>query len=111
MHSPPSVESLAYALQKGLCDALELDTSDIGVAWRRAADAGVEIILYDHTPGGAGFVQEGFVKWQEVLQEAREVCKSCKCESACYNCLKSYSNQAHHEKLNRLGAIQSLDAG
>jgi len=106
--SPASVESLAYALQRGVCNALELDTLDIGVAWRRAADRGVEIILYDHTPGGAGFVQEGYERWQEVLERARELCKSCTCERACYDCLKSYSNQAHHEKLSRLCAIQSL---
>ena len=109
--SPASVESLAYALQRGVCDVLELDTSDIGAAWRRVADMGVEIILYDHTPGGAGFVQEGYGRWQEVLERARELCQSCTCERACYDCLKSYSNQAHHEKLSRLCAIQSLNAG
>lgn len=107
---PASVESLAYALQKGLCNVLELDTSDIGVAWRRAVDRGYEIILYDHTPGGAGFVQEGYVQWEKVLREAREVCRTCTCENACYECLKSYSNQAHHEKLNRVTALEFFES-
>jgi len=31
--APASVESLAFALQRGLCSALDLEPSDIGVAW------------------------------------------------------------------------------
>lgn len=61
-------------------------------------ERGVEIILYDHTPGGTGFVQEGYAQWQEVLREAREVCKACTRESAFYECLKSYSNQGKSKK-------------
>jgi hypothetical protein len=29
-----SVESVAFALQKGACNCLELDASDLGVSWR-----------------------------------------------------------------------------
>lgn len=62
-HAP--VESLAFALQKGLCQLLNIKPSDIGVSWRwmanrTAGSAQAEIILYDRTPGGAGFVRGGF---------------------------------------------------
>lgn len=103
----PPVESLAFALQKGLCKLLDLEPFDIGVSWRwlanRKAVAGsrAEIILYDRTPGGAGFVKEGFDSWQQVVEQAREICDTCSCESACYGCLKDYSNQSYHERLNR----------
>lgn len=103
----PPVESLAFALQKGLCKLLDLEPFDIGVSWRwlanRKASAGsrAEIILYDRTPGGAGFVKEGFDNWQQVVEQAREICDTCSCESACYDCLKDYSNQSYHERLNR----------
>ena len=66
LKQPESVESLMFALQKGLCLVLELDISDIGVSrrWlnkRTAENAGIEIVLYDRTPGGAGFVEEGMI--------------------------------------------------
>lgn len=104
-----SVESLAYALQRGLCRALDLELSDIGVSWRWIANnkdrTGSEIILYDQTPGGAGFVKEGFDNWERIETAARKICEMCTCEQACYDCLKSYGNQSQHEKLNRLSVI------
>lgn len=102
---PRSVESMAYALQKGLCLALNLESSDIGVSWRWLASksdgASSEIILYDHTPGGAGFVKEGFDSWEKVVEAAVQACERCTCEHACYDCLKSYGNQSQHETLDR----------
>lgn len=107
--APGSVESLAYALQRGLCRALDLELSDIGISWRWIANnkdrTGSEIILYDQTPGGAGFVKEGFDSWERIETAAREICEMCTCEQACYDCLKSYGNQSQHEKLNRLSVI------
>lgn len=101
----PFVESLAYSLQKGLCAVLDIEAMDIGVSWRwlakRTEGAGVEIILYDRTPGGAGFAKEGFDNWKEVVRKACEICTTCRCETACYDCLKDYSNQTYHEKLDR----------
>lgn len=108
------VESLAFALQKGLCQLLDIEASDIGVSWRWLArpqavdDSRAEIILYDRTPGGSGFVQEGFENWSQVVERARKLCDDCKCEKACYDCLKDYNNQAHHEKLDRGLASQYL---
>jgi hypothetical protein len=107
---PKSVESLAYALQRGLCIARDIEPSDIGVSWRwlasKNASGEPEIILYDHTPGGAGFVKEAFDSWENVVRRARLVCESCTCERACYDCLKSYGNQSHHEKLERLSVLE-----
>jgi len=108
-----SVESLAYALRKGLCNVLEVEASDIGVSWRwlanrRLGDKKAEIVLYDLTPGGAGFVKEGFDSWQQVVESAVRVCNDCSCKKACYACLKDFSNQSYHDRLNRLMAIESL---
>ena len=110
----PPVESLAFALRKGLCHLLDIEASDIGVSWRwvttrNAADGSrAEIILYDRTPGGAGFVKDGFENWSQVVEKAHEICNSCKCEEACYDCLKDYGNQSHHEKLSRQSVRQYL---
>jgi hypothetical protein len=98
-----SIESVAYALQKGACHCLELDASDIGVSWRFTdSGTGREIVLYDRTPGGAGFVAEARDRWSEVEAAARSVCECpAHCERACYDCLKDYGNQAYHEALDR----------
>lgn len=114
------VSSLAFALQRGLCNTLDIETTDIGVSWRwlekrSTATGRAEIILYDHTPGGAGFVKEGYENWAKVIQEAFRICNDCTCgdteifsQTACYDCLKNYGNQSHHEKLNRLSVIEFL---
>lgn len=115
---PPQgrVESLSYALHKGACACLELDSSDIGVTsrflnQRNERTSGVEIVLYDRTPGGAGFVKEALDHWPEVEAAARAVCEACNCERACYGCLKDYGNQAYHEALNRHDALAFLSVG
>ncbi len=102
-----SVESFSFALKKGLCQFLDIETFDIGVSWRFRSDSESveekkpEIILYDRTPGGAGFVKDGFNQWPQVTKKAYQICNSCSCKEACYDCLKDYDNQSHHEKLNR----------
>ncbi|MCK5243461.1 DEAD/DEAH box helicase [bacterium] len=106
-----SIVSLAFALKKGLCTVLDIEPSDIGVSWRWLAnknDKVGEIILYDYAPGGAGFVKEGIDNWQQVVNITREICKVCKCEKACYDCLKDYGNQSYHEKLNRYTVTEFL---
>ena len=106
---PGSVESLAYALQKALCSILQIESSDIGVSWRwlvgKNKPPECEIILFDHTPGGAGFVKDGFENWDKVVAKAKKLCEAHTCDRACYDCLKHYSNQSHHEKLDRSTVI------
>jgi hypothetical protein len=106
---PGSVESLAYALQRALCTILQIEASDIGVSWRWLAGKSklpeCEIILFDHTPGGAGFVKDGLDSWDKVVTKAKELCEEHICDRACYDCLKSYGNQTHHEKLDRSTVI------
>jgi hypothetical protein len=109
-----SVESLMFALQKGMCRVLELDVSDVGVSlrWlnqRTDPSAGVEIILYDRTPGGAGFVEEGKARWNEVVTAAIDICETTPnhiCEMACYDCLKDFGNQSYHDKLDRQSVLR-----
>jgi hypothetical protein len=110
---PESIQSLAFALQRGAVKLLDLDPSDIGVCWRRASvgTGGVmDIVLYDNTPGGAGYVRECRERWVGVLALARDICSGCLCDRACYECLKTYGNQAHHDSLNRHLAVASFSS-
>ncbi|MCK5580904.1 MAG: DEAD/DEAH box helicase [Candidatus Omnitrophica bacterium] len=103
------IESLAYALQRGLCAMLDIEIYDIGVSWRwlsnKNESTNAEIVLYDHTPGGAGFVKEAKENWDELINSAKHICSTCVCEHACYDCLKNYSNQFYHELLDRNSVI------
>jgi ATP-dependent helicase YprA (DUF1998 family) len=107
---PESVESLAYALQRALCGTLQIESSDIGVSWRWLAAKNsfpeCEVVLFDNTPGGAGFVNEGFENWDKVVKNAQELCEAHTCDRACYDCLKHYANQTHHEKLDRSTVVR-----
>lgn len=74
---PASGESLAYALQRALCITLQIEASDIGVSWRWLARRdklpSAEIVLFDHAPGGTGFVRDGFESWDKVVLTARQL--------------------------------------
>jgi len=104
---PSSPKSLAFALRNGMCRLLEVDASEIGVVLRQRHNSLPEIILYDQTPGGAGFVREGKERFREVLERAESLCK-CSCERACYDCLKDYGNQSFHNSLDRKSVLEFL---
>jgi len=100
--SAPSRESLGYAIHRGVCKVLELDLNEVGVSFRRSTSGGGdEIILFDKAPGGAGLVTQAAERWDEVISAAAHLVESCTCETACYDCLKDFSNQTHHERLDR----------
>jgi ATP-dependent helicase YprA (DUF1998 family) len=86
---------------------LQIDLNEVGVSFRRAVGGGDEIILYDKAPGGAGLVKEAYqpLRWREIVSETRRIVTDCNCERACYDCLKDFANQTHHQALNRLDVI------
>jgi len=100
-----SRESLGYALHRGLCHVLQIDLNEVGASFRRAVGGGDEIILYDKAPGGAGLVKEARQRWSEIVNETRRIVADCDCERACYDCLKDFANQTHHQALNRHDVI------
>jgi len=57
-----------------------------------------------HNPG----VRDGFDSWIKVVAKAKELCGGHICEGACYDCLKSYNNQTHHEKLDKTTVVEFL---
>lgn len=105
LHLPPVlVENAVWRL--GAASQKAASGADVGVSRRwlnqqGAADSGVEIVLYDRTPGGAGFVKDAMAKWDEVEKATIELCANCDCDAACYDCLKDFGNQSYHEELDR----------
>ena len=81
-----------YAILEGASKALDISRGDIS----GCVTLNQEIILFDDTPGGSGFVKHIYFHIAEVLREAKnKVSGICGCteETSCYGCLRNYSNQ------------------
>jgi len=99
--------SMAAALQRGICEVLGIDMNDVGVVFQYQPE---RIVFYDSTAGGAGFVLEAKVRWDEVEARALEVAKNCICQAACHSCLKHFGNQNSYELLDRWRVAAFLDS-
>lgn len=100
--------SVLYALLEGASDALDINRNDINgcITGKR------QIVLYDDTPGGSGFVKHVYEHLEEVIVKAKEkVNGNCGCteETSCYGCLRNYGNQVFHDVLSRGVAYRYLD--
>lgn len=93
-------ESVLYAIIEGACYSLGISRDDIN----GCIDSEGNIILYDDTPGGSGFVKQVYLNFEKVLRAAyNKVDGKCGCseETSCYGCLRTYSNQFYHDELSR----------
>lgn len=103
--------TLLYAILEGASDSLGISRDEINGCLDRSGNHPV-IILFDETPGGAGHVKRIYSQLDLVLKAAyRRVDGHCNCgeETACYGCLRSYSNQLDHEILARGMAKEYLE--
>jgi len=116
--------SLLYALQAGIATRFGIDASEIGghlFAHPDKPDAGVRLLLYETDEGGVGVLQRvpNDTVWAQVCGRALEILhvrpdgteEIDACDSSCYECLRSYYNQWHHEWLNRRLVLPFLAAG
>ena len=99
--------STLFALIEGICSYFDIDRTEISGCLRTTSEYGTGFVIFDNTPGGAGYVKN--VNWDNlilVLKSAFNVVNNCECggnnaDTACYECLKHYSNQKYHNLLNR----------
>lgn len=68
----------------------------------------IEFIFLDAAPGGAGHARRLSEQFWRVINTAFESLDQCTCLRACHRCLTAYTNQSHHDKLNRHHAILAL---
>ena len=75
-------------------------------------DTAPALVLFDAVPGGAGHALRVSELLPELFQAALAVAESCECgeDTSCYGCLRSYSNQAVHERLQRGAAAATFRA-
>jgi Lhr-like helicase len=90
--------------------ALGLQPGEVAVDYRwgtgdQGGGADVELYVFDRVPGGAGFSFEVGRRMATILEDAASLLKcggsAGPCTSACYHCVKSYSNRFHHNLLER----------
>lgn len=95
--------SVLYALLEGASTALDISREDIsGCVTYISGEK--ELVLYDDTPGGSGFVKQIYNRFGDVLKAAlKKVSGNCGCseETSCYGCLRNYANQHFHDHLSR----------
>ncbi|MEQ8996550.1 MAG: DEAD/DEAH box helicase [Coleofasciculus sp. B1-GNL1-01] len=95
--------SLTYALLAAAAQVIDVPRSELdGLFKPTEGGSGLaEIVIYDNVPGGAGYSKRIAQEFQDMLQKADELVESCSCDSSCYDCLRTYSNQMFHAELNR----------
>jgi hypothetical protein len=110
--------SLSEALVLGASRALGIDNNELAGNFRTVPpfpgdDSSIrgyiDFFLYDTTPGGAGFAEQAFNSYEEVLAQTGNVLKDCVCGQSCHSCLRTYQNRISHNRLDRHLAASLLD--
>lgn len=100
--------SLAVSLREGLARHLGIETSELGMSIQQAKDEKDEftysLFIFDKSAGGAGYSIQMADSWKAVFEKAREVL-TCRCDSACHQCLLSYDTQFFVDKLDHNAAM------
>lgn len=111
-----AIFSAAFLLRSAVAERLDIDPEEIEVCSIQRTELNGDyvgtILLSDRLANGAGFVASVASDWEEILKEILSPSPKSfsgklirhSCDSACYDCLKSYRNMPYHGLLDwRLG--------
>ncbi|MGI6284939.1 DEAD/DEAH box helicase [Neomoorella humiferrea] len=110
-------ESVLYGILEGACSALDIERQDVdGTLYPYAGNPySPALVLFDDVPGGAGHVKRIAEKdnLMRTLQRTLAILSRCECggslaNTSCYGCLRNYTNQYCHDKLNRGYVIEFI---
>ncbi|GAA6620526.1 Zn-binding domain-containing protein [Scytonema sp. NUACC26] len=93
--------SLTSALLSAAAQVIDVPRSELDGLFAPRSDRRADIIIYDNVPGGAGYSRRIAERFDRVLKIAEKIVSLCTCETSCYDCLQTYSNQPFHNQLNR----------
>lgn len=100
--------SLTYALLAAASQVIDVPRVELDGLFRPLGDRLAEIIIYDNVPGGAGYSRRIADKFNQILETAYKIASTCDCDTSCYDCLRTYSNQPFHTNLNRHLVVKFL---
>jgi MrfA Zn-binding domain/Helicase conserved C-terminal domain len=106
------LSTLGQALASAASRHLQIDPAELNFTLRSLPGEialNTEFILFDTAPGGAGYASRCGepMELEGILGEAARVLQ-CQCADSCYSCLRSYSNQWMHARLNRKFVLEGL---
>ena len=99
------LRTLAEAIRLSAVRLLQIDSRDLVATFQKDSVRPITI-LYDSTPGGAGYARRlGSGETLSTVNLAKEAVKVLNCQrecaSSCVQCLNDYGNQANWEKFDR----------
>jgi ATP-dependent helicase YprA (DUF1998 family) len=103
--------STMYAVLQAAANQLQISRDNIDGVTDGYGEA-ASITLIDTVPGGAGYARLIADNIEAVLARALQSVRDCECgpETSCYRCLRTFSNQRHHDDLARGLATDFLSA-
>ncbi len=69
-----------------------------------------EILIYDNVEGGAGYADQIYERFEEILYEAYRIAATCDCEKGCPNCLWSYWRKRDIPKIDKRLLLKPLSS-
>ncbi|MBT8507421.1 hypothetical protein AZH53_03125 [Methanomicrobiaceae archaeon CYW5] len=104
--------NLAEGLKIAANVSLEMEPDDLEFIILMHDEEQADVFLYDPMPGGSGILDQIIDQWDHIIERGIYSLNSCtnNCETACYECMKSYGNMQNHELLNRMRAAQLLNS-
>ncbi len=102
--------SLTYALLAAASQVIDVPRTELDGLFKPLNNKLAEIIIYDNVSGGAGYSRRIADKFTQILETAYKIASTCKCDTSCYDCLRTYSNQPFHANLNRRLVVEFLQS-
>lgn len=101
-----TARTLAEALKIAGSRLLQIPESEISVTYRWLPGSGIEFIVFDNIPGGAGYTSQLVDIGAAVIFREIHAVLTCpeECTRSCSRCLRSVSNQYHWDSFRRLDA-------
>ena len=110
-YSHPDTVNVSEALIIGMANVLQIERGDVGFITYGDDPTVQKVFLYDPMKGGSGIITQLQEKWENVIERAIELLRSCEsnCANACYSCLKTFRNQRYHHLLDREESVRLLN--
>lgn len=99
--------NLGESLSLAASHVLEMNRHDLMWVDLPKADKTWDLFLYDPMPGGSGLLQQILERWDEVIEAGSTMLRGCPngCPTSCHDCMRTYYNQLHHDKLDRQAGL------
>lgn len=93
--------NVVEGIRLGAENVLDMGEVELNIHSSRDQNDRYWAALLDPMPGGSGFLTKIIDEWRAIISAGISKLKNCRCEKACYSCMKTYRNQFNHEILDR----------